>query len=281
MRWIVFHILIAGLLMLDLGIFHRKRHEVRLKEAVLWTLFWIAVALGFNGWIFFHDSPEKAVEFFTGYVVEKSLSMDNLFVFLLIFSSFKAPPKVQHQILYVGIIGAIVLRLSVILAGAALIDRFYWMTYLFGLFLGFTGLRLIFKKKRNPSPEKSVIVRWVRVWFPKISPFLLVLIVVEATDIIFALDSIPAVFAITTDPFIVYTSNVFAILGLRSLYFVLAKFYGTFCYLKFGLGAVLIFVGTKMVIAPIYLIPTLWALGAIVAILAVSILCSISKPQSR
>jgi tellurite resistance protein TerC len=276
-RWIIFHVLIAFLLLLDLGFLHRKGKEPKPEKAALWTFFWIAISLGFNLFVYFHYGEEKALAFFTGYLVEKSLSIDNLFVFLLIFAYFKISPKEQYKILYKGIIVAIVLRLGLILGGVSLLQRFHGMIYVLGAFLGYTGLRLIFQKKELLSPENSQIVASIKSWFPKISRTLLALVMIELADILFALDSVPAIFAITVDPYIVYTSNVFAMLGLRSLYFVLARLYDRFHYLKFGLGAILVFMGIKMVIIPVYTMPIALALEVVVAILLIAILVSFSK----
>lgn len=293
MRWVGFHVLIAILLLLDFGVFHRKSRAVSMKEAALWSSFWIGLSLLFNAFIFFYEGQQKALEFFTGYLVEKSLSVDNIFVFILIFSYFKVPGKLQHRVLYLGIVGALVLRLALILAGVSLIHRFEWLIYLLGLFLAYTGIRLMLQKKERIAPEKNWLVQWTRrhfdvtedyhgsrfwirragKWFA--TPLVLVLLVIETTDLIFALDSIPAIFAITLDPFIVYTSNIFAVLGLRSLHFLIAESLLFFSHLQIGLGLVLFFVGIKMVMGPFYVIPLPISLAVIAGILVASMLTSL------
>jgi tellurite resistance protein TerC len=247
--------------------------RIMLKKAILWTCFWVFAALVFNVYVYFLKGPEAALQFFTGYLVEKSLSIDNLFVFALIFSTFQVTPAEQQRILRLGVITALVLRLLLILLGAALIARFHWVTYLFGAFLLLTGGKFFFQKGKKFRPEENRLVKGIQRLFPRFrkgTP--LVLLLVECTDLVFALDSIPAIFAITTDLFIVYTSNVFAILGLRSLYFVLAAFLPKFRHLPKGLAVILVFVGLKMLIAPLYVIPVGASLAVIVAILLISIL---------
>ena len=293
MRWVGFHILIAILLALDFGVFHRKSRVVSMKEAALWSAFWIGLSLLFNAFIFFYEGQQKALEFFTGYLVEKSLSVDNIFVFILVFSYFKVPEKLQHRVLYLGIVGALILRLALILAGVTLIHRFAWLIYLLGVFLGYTGIRLMLQKKGRIAPEENWLVQWTRrhfavtedyhgskfwvhkagKWFA--TPLVLVLLVIETTDLIFALDSIPAIFAITLDPFIVYTSNIFAVLGLRSLHFLIAESLLFFSHLQVGLGLVLFFVGVKMVMGPFYVIPLPISLAVIAGILVASMLTSL------
>lgn len=298
-RWIGFHVLIGLLLLLDLGVFHRKKHAIPLKEAVLWSGFWICLALLFNGLIYAVDGPEKALEFFTGYVVEKSLSVDNLFIFLVIFSHFRVPSKYQHTVLFAGIVGALIMRLTLILVGVTLVHYFHFVFYLFALILAITAARLIFHKAKEIDVEERLVVRWAKRVFPMtheyhdghfsimkrgrrlFTPLFLVLIVIECTDLIFAVDSIPAIFAITLDPFIVYTSNVFALLGLRSLYFALSHFIERFRYLKIGLGFVLLFIATKMGMVDIYTIPLGLSLSIIAAILAVTVILSLMRPLRR
>jgi tellurite resistance protein TerC len=284
--WGGFHVVIALLLLLDLGVFHHRLRAISVQEALKWSALWIILALLFNGFIYWVFGWEKALQFFTGYLVEKSLSVDNLFVFLLLFSYFKIPSRLQHKVLFFGIIGALILRISLILAGLALIEAFHWITYVLGAFLCVTGIQFALQKKRGVHFEP--IVRFFRRALPVtegvhrgrfilkvqgkwvVTPLLLALVVIEVFDLVFALDSIPAVFAITMDPFLVYTSNVFAILGMRSLYCALAPALKLFPRFKFGLGAILFFTGLKM----FFQIPVLLSLGIIVSILVVSIYCS-------
>jgi len=290
--WVVFNVFVIGILVLDLGVFHRKAHAVSLREALAWSCVWVSVALLFALGVYYVRGGEKALEFITGYLIEWSLSVDNLFVFLVIFSYFAVPAIYQHRLLFWGILGALILRAIFIATGTALLSKFHWMMYVFGVFLVFTGIKLLFAGEGKVEPEKNPAVRLVRrfmnltpsfegqrffvrkggrLWA---TPLFLVLVVVETTDVIFAVDSIPAIFAITLDPFIVYTSNVFAILGLRALFFLLAGVMGTFRYLKVGLSFVLCFVGVKMTIVDFYKIPIGVSLGVIGTILAVSILAS-------
>jgi predicted tellurium resistance membrane protein TerC len=267
MKWVIFNFLIAGLLAVDL-VYHRKPREIKLKEALQWSFFWIALALCFNVYIYFAEGITAALQFFTGFIVEKSLSIDNLFVFALIFKFFKTPSKEQHKVLYWGVIGAFVMRLIFILVGTALIAKFHWIVYFLGIFLIATGFKLFFQEEKKVSFDKSFFYTTIRKHFPKISTFFLTLLAIEYTDIIFALDSLPAIFAITSDRFIIYTSNVFAILGLRSLYFVLAHYLKLFHTLKYGLAAVLIFVGIKMLLSHFFVIPASITLAIVAAILA-------------
>jgi tellurite resistance protein TerC len=291
--WIAFNVFVIGMLALDLGIFHRKAHTVSLKEASVWTVVWIILALVFNLGIYSFWGPQKALEFLTGYVIEKSLSVDNLFVFLMIFHYFATPAIYQHRILFWGIVGALVMRAIFIAAGVALLDAFHWMIYVFGGFLIVTGIKMLFQGDHKLDPGKNPVVRLFRRLTPITkdysgqhffvrkdgrlwaTPLLLVLVVVETTDVIFAVDSIPAIFAVTRDPFIVYTSNVFAILGLRALYFVLAGVMEMFRYLKVGLSFVLCFVGVKMIVVDFYEIPIGASLAMIAGILSLSILASL------
>jgi tellurite resistance protein TerC len=297
--WIVFNVLVLGILVLDLGVFHREAHVVSLREALVWSCIWVSLALLFGLGIYSMQGGEKSLEFMAGYLIEWSLSVDNLFVFLVIFSYFAVPAIYQHRLLFWGILGALVLRAVFIATGTALLSNFHWMVYVFGVFLIFTGIKLMFAGGDEIEPEKNPAVRLVR-RFIKITagfegqrffvrkdgklwatPLFLVLVVIETTDVIFALDSIPAIFAITLDPFIVYTSNVFAILGLRALFFLLAGVMGMFRYLKVGLSFVLCFVGVKMTIVNFYKIPIGVSLGVVAGILAISVLASLMiQPKS-
>jgi tellurite resistance protein TerC len=295
--WVVFNALVLLLIVLDLAVFHRHPREPRLGRALLWVLFWIALAAGFGAWIWRALGHQKMLEFTTGYVVEESLSVDNLFIFLLIFRYFKVPSEYQRSVLSWGIVGALVLRGLFIWAGVSLMTRFHWIIYVFGAFLVYSGIALIFEgSEKEIHPEKNPVLNLFRRFFPVTedyvdgkffirrdgvrwaTPLILVLLFVETTDVIFATDSIPAVLAITPDPFIVYTSNVFAILGLRSLYFLLAGLLGMFRYLHYGIAAILVFVGGKMLTSRFYEIPTAWALGTIGGILAVSVVISLLVP---
>ena len=295
--WVIFNIFVLGILALDLLVLHRKAHTVSLREALAWSCVWVSLALIFCFGIYFSRGGEKALEFLTGYVIEWSLSVDNLFVFLVIFSYFAVPPIYQHRVLFWGILGALVLRAAFIATGTALLANFHWMIYVFGGFLIFTGIKLLCAGEEQIEPEKNPAVRLVR-RFIKITPtyegqrffirkdtklwatpLFLVLVVVETTDVIFAVDSIPAIFAITLDPFIVYTSNVFAILGLRALFFLLAGVMEMFHYLRVGLSFVLCFVGAKMLIADFYKIPIGISLGVVAGILLLSILASVFKQR--
>jgi tellurite resistance protein TerC len=292
MLWVVFNVFVLGILVLDLGVFHRTAHAVSLREALVWSCVWVSLALLFSLGIYLVQGGEKALEFITGYLIEWSLSVDNLFVFLVIFSYFAVPAIYQHRVLFWGILGALFMRAFFIATGTALLTKFHWMIYVFGVFLIFTGIKLLFAGEEKIEPEKNPAVRLVR-RFMKITPsfegqrffvrrdgklwatpLFLVLVVVETTDVIFAVDSIPAIFAITLDPFIVYTSNVFAILGLRALFFMLAGVMGMFRFLKVGLSFVLCFVGVKMTIVDFYKIPIGISLGVVAAILLVAILAS-------
>jgi tellurite resistance protein TerC len=291
--WIAFNVFVLGMLAIDLGIFHRKAHTVSIKEASIWSAVWILLALVFNLGIYFVWGQDKALEFLTGYVIEKSLSVDNLFVFLMIFQYFATPAIYQHRILFWGIIGALVMRAIFIATGAALLENFHWMIYVFGAFLIITGIKMLLQGDHKLDPQKNPVVRLFQRWIPLTNEYqgqrffvrtegrihatllMLVLVVVETTDVIFAVDSIPAIFAITRDPFIVYTSNVFAILGLRALYFMLAGVMEMFVYLKVGLSFVLCFVGAKMLIVDLYKIPIGASLGVVGGILILSVVVSL------
>ncbi len=305
--WIGFHIFIFLMLAIDLGVFHKKTHKVPVKEAIIWSIVWISLAILFSICIplFIYPDPDqgktKALEFLTGYVIEYSLSVDNIFVFILIFSYFKVDDRYQHKVLFWGILGALIMRAIFIFAGVALINRFHWIVIIFGVFLIFTGIRMMFQKEAPADPEKNPIVRFFRKFLPVTNefhgdrlfikqnrrlyatPLFLVLVIIETSDLIFAVDSIPAILAISKDTFIVYTSNIFAILGLRSLYFAVAGIMGYFRYLKIGLAFVLTFVGLKMLMAFIHFeIPIVLSLIIIISILLISILSSvIIRPKAE
>lgn len=287
------------MLALDLGVFHRKAHTVSIKEAGVWSLVWVTLALIFNAGVYFAWGQEKALEFLTGYVIEKSLSVDNLFVFLMIFQYFNTPTEYQHRVLFWGIIGALILRAIFIAAGSALLTNFHWMIYVFGGFLIVTGIKMLAQGDEKIEPDKNPVVRLFERCVPISKKYhdqrffirqenrthatllAIVLIVVETTDVIFAVDSIPAIFAITQDPFIVYTSNVFAILGLRALYFMLAGVMGMFVYLKVALSLILCFVGAKMMLVDFYKIPIGTSLAVIGATLALAIIASLLVQSRR
>jgi tellurite resistance protein TerC len=295
--WVGFHIFVIVMLVLDLGVFHRKAHVIRIREAVIWSGVWISLALLFNVLIYFWQGPEVALQFLTGYLIEKSLSVDNIFLFLLLFTYFRVTPDYQHKVLFWGIVGALLLRAIFIAAGVTLISKFHWVIYLFGGFLVLSGIRMATQKEGEIHPEHNPVLRLFRRWMPVTdeyhgdrffikregrryaTPLFVVLLVVETTDLIFAVDSIPAILAITLDPFIVYTSNVFAILGLRALYFALAGMLQLFHYLHYGISAILVFVGLKMLLTDIYKVPVTMALGVIAGILIVSVLASRMYPK--
>lgn len=297
--WIGFNLLIIALLLLDLLVFHKEAHEVTMREAALFSAFWVAVGLAFAGVLFFWQGGPAAVTYLTGYVIEKSLSVDNLFVFVVVFSYFGVPAAYQHRVLFWGIIGVLIMRGMMIFAGAALLARFEWLTYLFGAFLIFTGIRMAFHDETDVHPEKNAAVRIARKILPvtaeyhdarlfvrdagrlMATPLFLVLIVVETTDLVFALDSIPAIFAITRDTFLVYTSNVFAILGLRSLYFLLAGVVHKFRFLKYGLSTVLVYVGLKMALHSYIHIPIPVSLAVIALVIGASVALSMLIPVAR
>jgi tellurite resistance protein TerC len=293
--WVGFNAFILAMLALDLGVFHRKAHEVSVREATIWSAVWIALAMVFNVFVYFTRGAEQGIQFFTGYVIEKSLSVDNIFVIALIFSFFAVPKLYQHRVLFWGILGALVMRAAFIAAGAALLERFHWILYVFGAFLLFTGIRMALHRDEEIHPEHNPVLKLVRRMIPvtndyeghhffvrkaatlMATPLFLVLVLVETTDLIFAVDSIPAIFAVTQDPFIVYTSNIFAILGLRSLYFVLAGVMSKFVYLKLGLSAILGFVGSKMLIVELYKVPAMVSLLVVLSILTLAIVASVLK----
>ena len=296
--WVGFNIFILVLLTLDLKVFNRKPHEISIKESLMWSGVWIAISLLFNIGVYFWFGRESALQFFTGYLIEKSLSIDNLFVFLLLFSYFKVPAKYQHEVLFWGILGALLMRGALILLGAALITRFHWILYILGLFLVVTGVKMAFQDgKKEVHPERNIVVRFFKKFLPVTSGYheekffvktggkrygtllLIVLIVIETTDLLFAVDSIPAIFAITQDSFIIYTSNVFAILGLRSLYFALAGIMDLFYYLRHGLSVVLTFIGLKMLLMGYVNIPIGLALGVVGTVLLIAIAASVIRAR--
>lgn len=328
LAWIGFCIFILLMLAIDLGVFNRKPHEVSYKDASIWSAVWVALALIFAallfgplGWELFGDARnQKALEFLTGYLIELSLSIDNLFVFVLIFSYFKVPPKYQHRVLFWGVMGALVMRVIMILIGSELIERFHWVIYIFGAFLVYTGVKMFRQEESDIDPENRAIVHFITRYVPIVRHYeqrkfftvvngkrvgtllLLVLIVVEFTDLVFALDSIPAIFGVTTDRFIVYTSNVFAILGLRTFYFLLSGVIDRFHYLKIGLATVLSFIGVKMLLplgakvagallaamgfqalaqqfSKFHGIPTIWALAVVAMVLGSSLVASVIWPK--
>jgi len=294
--WGGFLVFVLAMLALDLGVFHRQAHSVSLKEAAAWSVVWILCALAFGAGVHWKFGPERALEFGTGYVIEKALSVDNIFVFVVIFQYFAIPPRMQHRVLFWGILGALVMRAAFIVAGGAFLARFHWAFYVFGAILVLTGIKLLLQKHQAYDPASNPVVRLYRRFFPvalhpdgehffvrengrrAATPLFLTLLVVEATDVVFAVDSIPAIFAITLDPFIVFTSNIFAILGLRSLYFLLAGVIDKFRYLKVGLAFVLVFVGAKMLLADVYKVPIAVSLGVIAGMLLVAVLASLLRP---
>jgi tellurite resistance protein TerC len=291
--WIIFNAFVLMMLALDLGVFHRKSHDVSVKEALTWTFVWIFLAMVFNVIIYFWKGQQQALEYFTGYLVEKALSVDNIFVFIIIFTYFQIPSKYQHKILFWGILGALIMRVIFIFAGVALLERFHFTIYIFGALLIYTGIKMFNHSSSKIDPEKNPVLKFFKKFMPvtqtlhedkffvKINgkrfatPLFLVLILIETTDLIFAVDSIPAILAITQDQFIVYTSNVFAILGLRSLYFALAGIVHRFWLLSYGLAIVLVFVGFKMLLIDYYKIPIEWSLLVIISVIAGSIFLSL------
>jgi tellurite resistance protein TerC len=299
--WLAFIVFVLLMLALDLGVFNKKDHVVGFREAAIWSAVWISLALVFNALLFWRFGQERGLEFLTGYLIEKSLSVDNIFVFIVIFSALRIPAVYQHRVLYWGILSALVMRAVMIFAGAAMIQRFHWLIYVFGVFLIFTGVKLYLDRNKEEHPEDSAAMKWVRSVVPSTerfdghnfftmengrrvaTPLLMALIMIEISDVIFAVDSIPAIFAVTTDPFIVFTSNIFAILGLRSLFFILAGLVPKFRYLKIGLAAVLVFVGIKMTLMDVYKIPSLVSLTVIALTLGISIYASFaaSKREAR
>jgi tellurite resistance protein TerC len=297
--WLIFNAFVLIMLALDLGVFHRKSHEVSVKEALIWTFVWIFLALVFNGILYFWRGQQQALEFFTGYLVEKALSVDNIFVFIMIFTYFQVPSQYQHKVLFWGIIGALIMRVIFIFAGVALLEKFHFTIYIFGALLIFTGIKMFNHGSSKIEPDKNPVLKFFKRFMPVTptlhddkfftriegkryaTPLFLVLILVETTDLIFAVDSIPAILAITQDQFIVYTSNVFAILGLRSLYFALSGIVHRFWLLSYALAVVLIFVGIKMTLIDFYKIPIEWSLLFIASIITASIFLSLRIKNNK
>ena len=295
--WIGFTLFVLALLALDLGVFHRRAHEVRFREALAWNVVWIALALLFNGWVYWQFGADRGLEFLTGYLIERALAVDNIFIFLIVFSTFAVPAVYQYRVLFWGILGALVLRAVFILLGAALLAAFHWVMYVFGGFLVLTGIKLLLAANGEVHPERNVLFRLFKRLVPSVSdyhgarftivkagrrcatPLLLVLICIETADLVFALDSIPAIFAVTRDPFIVYTSNILAILGLRAMFFLVAGMIRRVAYLNIGLAAVLSFVGVKMLLTDVYEISTLTSLGVIAVVLALAAVVSWLRPR--
>ena len=295
--WATFTALVLGMLALDLGVFHRNAHVVGTREAAVWSVVWVTLALAFNGWIAASFGAQRGLEFLTGYLIEKALAVDNIFVFLVVFASFRVPAAYQHRVLFWGILGALLLRAGFIFAGAALLTRFHWIIYVFGAFLLLTGLKLLWQRDVEPHPERNPLFRLFTRLVPSVpdyhgsrftvrrggrtfvTPLLLVLVLIEVTDLVFAIDSIPAIFAVTSDPFIVYTSNIFAILGLRAMFFLLAGAMNRFAYLKVGLAFVLMFVGTKMVLIDLYKLPIGLSLAVIAGILGAAVIFSLLRER--
>lgn len=305
--WVGFNVVVLLMLALDLGVFHRKAHAVSMKEALTWSIVWISLSLLFNLVIYLYwdvmvpnssyTNGEAALAFLTGYLIEKSLSVDNIFVFILIFSYFAVPAAYQHRVLFWGILGALIMRGTLILVGSVLLETFHWIIYVFGAFLVFTGIRMARQQEEELNPDENPVVKFFRRFMPVTenyeddkffirragrlfaTPLFLVLLVIESTDLVFAVDSIPAIFAITRDPFIVYTSNVCAILGLRALYFLLANVMHQFEYLKLGLAVVLSFIGVKMLLIDLYKIPVAVSLTVVASVLTISIIASIIKTR--
>jgi tellurite resistance protein TerC len=297
--WVGFNAAVLAMLALDLGVFHRKAHVVGLREAAAWSAVWVSLALMFNAGIWYFAGRQPALEFLTGYLVEKSLAVDNIFVIALLFSYFAVPAAYQHRVLFWGILGALVMRGAFIAAGAYMLKEWHWVIYVFGGILLLTGVKMALRKDEAIDPEHNPVVRLARRWLPLTprydgqkfwtvengrrvaTPLFLVLLLVEFTDLVFAIDSIPAIFAITSDPFLVYTSNVMAILGLRSMYFLLAGIVHKFVYLKFGLSLVLVFVGVKMMLVDVLKVPTAVSLGVIATVIGGSIALSLLRPPAR
>jgi tellurite resistance protein TerC len=292
LMWGVFAVIVVTALALDLFVFHREAHEVRFREAAAWVLVWMSLACAFGVWTWLEAGSERGLEFFAGYLIEQALSVDNIFVFIVIFKYFGTPPEYRHRVLFWGILGAVLLRGLFVILGVALISQFRWVLYIFGLFLVYTGIKILRHREMEMDPEQNPAIRFLqrhlrivnrhegqkflvrqdgKLWA---TPLLVVLLVIEATDVVFAVDSIPAIFGVTEDPFIIFTSNIFAVLGLRALYFVLHGLMNKFDFLHYGLGLVLAFVGVKMLVSEWVHIPIQWSLGVIVALLGGSILIS-------
>jgi tellurite resistance protein TerC len=297
--WTAFFLVVFLLLAIDLGVFHKKAHAVGFKEALFWSVTWVVLSTSFGIGVYLKFGAHKGLEFFAGYLIEYALSVDNIFVFILIFSYFSVPPHLHHRVLFWGILGALVMRLVFILVGAALIQAFHWVLYIFGVFLVLTGIKILKQGDTKLDPEQNPVVRLFQRIIPMVSgyqggrffvrhagklsatPLALVLITVETTDVVFAVDSIPAIFGVSQDPFIVFTSNVCAILGLRAMYFLLAAVIDRFAYLNIGLGLVLVFIGVKMLIAGVYKIPITVSLLVVATVLLGSVLLSLARPPKR
>jgi tellurite resistance protein TerC len=294
--WVLFNVFVIVMLVLDLGVFNRRAHSIGFREALGWSAMWVALATGFAVFVYFWHGRSASLEFATGYLIELSLSVDNLFVFLVIFRYFRVPNELQHRVLFWGILGALITRGAFILAGVSLIQRFHWLVYVFGVLLVYSGIKLMRQGDEEINPEKNPLLKIFRQWMPVTddyvgdkfwvrqpglyaTPLVIVLLVVETTDIVFAVDSIPAVLAITLNAFIVYTSNVFAILGLRSMYFAVAGMMDLFEYLHYGLSAVLVLIGVKMLASHYYTVPTVVALGTVAGVLVLSVLASVLFPK--
>src|SRR5918999_1623695 len=293
LQYVVFFALLFSMLALDLGVFNRKVHRIGLREALFWSVVWTAVALVFNLWVYYRFGAQIGLEFLTGYIIERSLSFDNIFVFIVIFNYFAVPAEYQHRVLFWGILGALISRGVFIAMGKALLARFAWLIFVFGGFLVYTGIKILTQKETEVHPEKNPVVKLFQRFVPltsryhgksffvhedgrrKATPLMLVLVVVEATDVVFAVDSIPAIFGVTLEPFIVFTSNIFAILGLRALYFLLAGLMHKFRYLSYGLGLVLVFVGAKMLLHDWVEIPIEISLAIVLALLTAAIVISL------
>ncbi len=296
---IAFAVVVLGMVALDLFVVHRKPHEVSLRESLLWVSLWVLLAVGFGAGIYVTRGHERALEFFAAYLVEQSLSVDNLFVFLLLFVHFQVPARQQHKVLFWGILGALIMRFAFIIAGIKLLATFHWVLYIFGFILVWSGIQMFRHREAQIEPEKSPVLRLFRRFFPVTrryhgdrfflrrlgrcyaTPLFLVLLMVETTDLVFAVDSIPAVLAISSDPFIVYTSNVFAILGLRSMFFALSHLLRLFHYLHYGLALILVFVGTKMLVAEWVKIPIVVTLAVVIGVIVTSTVASLLLPRPQ
>ncbi|HET7293642.1 MAG TPA: TerC family protein [Vicinamibacteria bacterium] len=294
--WAGFTTFVLAMLALDLGVFHRKAHRVGLREALAWSVVWVTLALAFGAGLWHFYGEQRGLEYLTGYLIEKALAVDNIFVFVVLFSAFAVPAAYQHRVLFWGILGALAMRAVFIVLGAALIQRFHWVLYLFGAILLVTGVKLLARPGDTPQPERNPLFRLFRRLVPSVgeyhgerftvvkdgrryaTPLLLVLAAIEASDLVFAVDSIPAIFAVTQDPFIVYTSNIFAVLGLRAMYFLLADVVTRFEHLKTGLALVLVFVGAKLLVADLYAVPTLASLAVVATLIAGSVVVSLLRP---
>jgi TerC family integral membrane protein len=296
--WIGFNVFVIVMLALDLGVFNRRAHTVTFREALAWSGVWVGLATLFAVLVYFWHGRSESLEFATGYLIELSLSIDNLFVFLVIFRYFRVPSELQHRVLFWGILGALITRGIFILAGVSLIQRFHWLTYVFGALLVYSGVKLLRQADQEIDPEKNPLLKMFRRWIPVTddyvgekfwvrrpglyaTPLVVVLLIVETTDVVFAVDSIPAVLAITLNAFIVYTSNVFAILGLRSMYFAVAGMMDLFEYLHYGLSVVLILIGAKMLASHYITVPTVAALATVAGVIAISVVASLVFPQKK